>query len=35
MRASSTGVTLQREIVTRDASYIETRDGSLVIARQP
>lgn len=35
MRASSTGITLQREIIARDASYIQTRDGSVVIARAP
>jgi hypothetical protein len=33
MRASSTGITLQREILTRSGDYIQTRDGSLVIAR--
>jgi len=35
MRASSTGMTLQREILTRAGDYIEARDGSLVIARAP
>lgn len=28
------GTTLQQEILTRNGSYIATRDGSLVIARQ-
>jgi hypothetical protein len=33
-RAGGSPVTPQKEIITRDGSYIATRDGSLVIARQ-